>query len=134
VQAIAETLLRRRTRVANPLRLTEPAAAASAPMRVRLVRQNSALPKLLSLKLTPSAVLKHPGELAAEQCRRLLEAHLPEMHGAFWLCLFAALQGQGPFSRHPGPDLQRTEVSGPGAALAQDNLGSVRALPFWQWV
>src|SRR5260370_18594244 len=54
---------------------------------------------------------------------RLLEAHLPEMHGAFWLCLFAALQGQTWFARHRRADLQRAEIPCPSAALAQNRLG-----------
>src|SRR5438552_14472940 len=54
---------------------------------------------------------------------RLFETHLPEMHGAVWVCLLAAVQGQGEFSRHSGSDLRGAEVRGRGAVLAQSNLG-----------
>src|SRR2546422_6284743 len=54
---------------------------------------------------------------------RLLEAHLPEVHGAFWLCLLAPVQSQGGFQWHPSSSLCRPEGPRRGAALATDALG-----------
>src|SRR5258708_28529697 len=51
---------------------------------------------------------------------RLLEADLPEVHGAFRLPLFAIVQGQSQFARHQSSPLRRPAVCRRGAAMAQD--------------
>src|SRR6516225_5621604 len=59
---------------------------------------------------------------------RLQQADLSEMHGAVWLCLLAAVQGQSRFARHQAAGLCAAKGRCGIAPMAQSRPGDSRSV------
>jgi len=72
------------------------------------------------------AVPQTPRRIRDGQVPRLRQADLPEVHGAFRLCLLAVVPGQGRGERHCDPCVCRAEVGAGGAEVAAGAVSDAR--------